>query len=64
MYLCISLLPISNAMQRQKIIYTTSLMLVLPCRSAWQSGEGIKKYEISSNKNAAQPTHQNIRPGE
>jgi hypothetical protein len=39
-------------------------MLLLPCRSAWQSGEGIKKYEISSNKNAAQPTHQNIRQGE
>jgi hypothetical protein len=39
-------------------------MLSLPCRNAWQSGEGIKKYEISSNKSGTQPTHQNIRLGE
>jgi hypothetical protein len=26
------------------------MMLLLPCRNAWQSGEGIKKYEFSSKK--------------
>jgi hypothetical protein len=39
-------------------------MSVLPGRNAWQSGEEIKKYEISSNKTAALPTNPSIRPGE
>jgi hypothetical protein len=51
-------------MQREKSIYTTLSMLVLPCRNAWQSGEGIKTYEISSNNAGLHQTHQHIRLGE
>ncbi|HIH28527.1 MAG TPA: hypothetical protein HA260_01865 [Thermoplasmata archaeon] len=51
-------------MHRTKLIYTASLLLVLPCRSAWQSGEGIKTYEISSNNTGPNASHQQIRRGE
>jgi len=39
------------------------MMSLLPGRNAWQSGEGIKKYEISSNTTAIL-THPSIRLGE
>ncbi len=39
-------------------------MPLLPGRNAWQSGEGIKKDEISSKKTATIFTHPSIRPGE
>jgi hypothetical protein len=39
-------------------------MYVLPGRNAWQSGEGIKKYENSSNTTAAILAHPSIRLGE
>lgn len=40
------------------------MILILPRRNAWQSGEGIKPYEISSNKTAPEQTHPTIRLGE
>jgi hypothetical protein len=36
----------------------------LPGRNAWQSGEGIKKYENSSKKTAAILIYPSIRLGE
>ena len=39
-------------------------MHTLPCRNAWQSGEGIKTNEISSKTTAAQTPYSKIRLGE
>ena len=40
------------------------MILILPGKYAWQSGEGIKSNENSSNKTAMQQTHQQFRLGE
>jgi len=52
----------SYAMQRQKRLYMVSVMSVLPGRSAWRSGEGIKYEDLLYQTN--DDTILSIRLGE